>query len=213
MKKLLYFFVLLVSVVIQLISCKDDSNEVVPATQLLLTKVVRDGVTELEFTYDTEKKLVRSDSYNFEGEWSSYTLYEYNDKGIAESRRYGADDHTLSARTTFSLDNFGRIHKSENYSYDSDFKKVYSEDVMTYDPSGRLTKGLHQIVGSSPNEKQKYTYDPANHRTSRKQPLILISPPNSLGLTTTILQATSLTIGNISCQYPILMKPLGRCSI
>ena len=46
---------------ISLISCKDDNNEPKPESQLLLTKVAQNGVTTLEFTYNTEKKLARSD--------------------------------------------------------------------------------------------------------------------------------------------------------
>src|SRR5918995_1783359 len=100
MKRLIYSLSIVAFAVVM--SCNDD-NEV--TRDLLLTKVIKDGVTNVELFYDLERRMTRSNVYAA-GDLSLYMLYEYNEHGIAEARRYYGEDHELELKAVFALDNF-----------------------------------------------------------------------------------------------------------
>jgi hypothetical protein len=123
-----------------------------------VTRISRDGITAYEFFYDIDKKLYRMD-FHFLGSLASYYLYDYNENGIKESRRYNADDHNLNYKTVFTLDNFGRIVKAENYSDTDSFEEVVSLAMFEYNGSGQLTQRRFSADGATIYNKEDYTYD------------------------------------------------------
>ena len=155
MKKTLFFL----SFALLSISCNDDDVAPVKETNdAFVTRISRDGLTSIELLYDVEKRLYRM-NYYFQGSLSTYTLYEYNDDGLKESRRYDADDHSLTYRTVFTLDNFGRIIKGENYSKPDFLDEPASLSEFEYNASGQLTVKEFRSAGEPVYSREEYTYD------------------------------------------------------
>lgn len=139
-------------------SCNDD--DVTPADKeagAFLSRISRDGVTQLDLLYDIQKKLYRVNDY-FNGTLDSYNLYEYGNDGIIEMRRYDSYNHTLEYRTVFTLDNFGRVIKGENYS-PADFSTISSVNEFDYNPSGQLITRGFRSFGQPLFYLEEYTYD------------------------------------------------------
>src|SRR5690606_38421450 len=65
---------------IVLVSCNDDDPAPVQTDDALLTRISADGITELELFYDIHKNVYRLEHYSG-GNLSSYTLYDYDEKG------------------------------------------------------------------------------------------------------------------------------------
>jgi hypothetical protein len=162
MNKLIYYLWIMAGSVIMAMSCNDNSSTIQPKPDLLLTKIEQNGVTLLEFAYDTEATLVRTNFY-YSGEIFSYTLYDYNEDGVQESRHYLADDDAVNGKTVFTLDNFGRIKKVENYDKQSNFKEVASLATFNYDPSDRLVKKQLSTAGEPVHSVEEFTYGAAHH--------------------------------------------------
>jgi hypothetical protein len=144
-------------------SCDDDDDEPVePAKEqtTLLTRISRNGVTQLELFYDIDSRLYRI-NYYFGGTFSSYNLYEYSDDGLKELRRYTAD-HALEYQSVFTLDNFGRIIKGENSS-GPDFDKISSVNQFKYNTSGQVTRKDFGNPGDPVYSREEYTYDDQNN--------------------------------------------------
>ena len=155
MNKILFFL----SFALLSLSCNDD--DVAPAQEAsdaFVTRISRDGVTALELFYDVEKKLYRV-NYYFSGNLSSYMLYEYDENGLKELRRYDADDHSLNYRTVFTLDNFGRVIKGENYSKPDFLDEPASLSEFEYNGSGQLTVREFRSAGEPVYSREEYTYD------------------------------------------------------
>src|SRR5690606_39318632 len=87
---------------IVLVSCNDDDPAPVQTDDALLTRISADGITELELFYDIHKNVYRLEHYSG-GNLSSYTLYDYDEKGLKESRRYNAANHERSEEHTSEL--------------------------------------------------------------------------------------------------------------
>lgn len=158
-------------------SCNDDDSPAPPAEEstFLLKKVSRNGITHIELFYDADKTLYRLDYY-FGATFANYTLYDYNDTGLKELRRYAADDHTLEYRSVYTLDNYGRIIKGENYG-GPDFSKVSSINQYTYDASGRLIKKEFRLPDNPIYSRQEYTYDDQNNLI-KVQNMVYPTQPN-----------------------------------
>jgi len=155
MKKTLFFL----SLTLLSISCNDDGVAPVKETNnALVTRISRNGITALEFFYDVDRRLSRVNSY-FLGNFSTYILYEYNEDGLKELRRYDADDHSLDYRSVFTLDNFGRVIKAENYSKPDFFDEVASLSKFHYNSSGQLIVKEFSTDGSSFYYREEYDYD------------------------------------------------------
>lgn len=162
-------------------SCDDDDNEPVEPVETptaLLAKISRNGVTQLELFYDIGKRLYRV-NYYFGGTFSTYALYEYSDAGIKESRRYTAADHALDYRTVFTLDNFGRIIKGENYS-GPDFDEISSINQLNYNPSGHLIRRDFSSAGTPIYSREEYTYDDQNNLVKIQRTLYPTQPQKYL---------------------------------
>ena len=151
----------ILSIALLSISCEDDDTTVAPEPHnALLTRVSRNGNTTVELHYDVEKNLYRVDYY-YMGDPASYIIYEYDEKGLKELRKYEAIDLQPSYRIVFSLDNFGKAIKADHY-----FKPQLDQVKVTieydYNSSGQL---IAQDLGS-PGEplysREEYTYDTNN---------------------------------------------------
>ena len=163
MKRILVILRMIGCLAILLISCNDDDNEPIDPTEeqyALLTKISRNGLNQLELFYDNYRRLYRI-NYYFGGNLSSYNLYEYSDEGIKELRRYKAD-HALDYQSVFTLDNFGRIIKSENYS-GPDFDKINSVVQFHYNSSDQLIRRDFSSAGNPVYSRLAYTYDDQNN--------------------------------------------------
>lgn len=101
MKKFLY----IVTTALLAISCNDDEIAPVPEeSSVVLTRISSNGFGVLEFSYDMKGRLYRLNSLNAtSGELVNYTLYEYDENGLVESRRYSADTHSLNQRTVVTV--------------------------------------------------------------------------------------------------------------
>jgi hypothetical protein len=157
MKKILYIFL----AALFSISCNDD--EIAPAPEessAVLTRISRNGFAVLEFNYDLKNRLYRMNFLNAtSGELVSYTLYEYNENGPVESRRYSADTHSLNQRTVFTVNAFGRVTKAENYQSPDFFGEVANYREYEYNVAGQLIVKRLRAEGEPINYIEEYTYD------------------------------------------------------
>ena len=144
MKKTLLF----VSLALLSISCNDDdvTSSAKETNHELVTRISKNGITVLELFYDDEKRLYRHNSFS-SGTLHMYTLYEYNEHGLKELRRHYAVDNSVGFRTVFSLDNLGRIIKSESYSLPDLFDQTIGIFNFEYNSSGQLTAMQYKISG------------------------------------------------------------------
>ncbi|WP_257666403.1 hypothetical protein [Parapedobacter tibetensis] len=149
-------------------SCKKDTASPTPDKPLLVS-ISRNGITDFELTYDTDKKLIRL-NYYFNGTFSSYTLYEYDEKGIHETRRYNANNHALQYRNVYTLDNFGRLIKANNYS-SADPDEVNSINEYEYNVSDQLISEEFRIPGNPVYSRQEYAYDQQGNLTINERTL------------------------------------------
>jgi hypothetical protein len=162
MKKLIFYGCLMTGMVMLATSCKDDDA---PAPQLLLTSVSRDGLPVIELTYDSEGNLRQTDLYA-DGDLVSYVLYDYDGQEITEVHRYD-EDHDLVIRTKLTLDNAGRIIKSEDYTAFTDFKSVSATTTFTYDAAGMLKSVSYGTLYDPELSREEYTYDGSNRLIKR----------------------------------------------
>jgi len=154
MKKIVY----VISITLLSISCNDD--DVAPANETndaLVTRISENGVTSLELFFDIERRLSRY-NYYFQGTYSAYALYEYSEDGLKELRRYHANDHTLTFRSVFTLDNVGRVIKADNTSF-SDVGGGPSISEFEYNNSGHLMAQELRIPGDPVYQLVENTYD------------------------------------------------------
>jgi len=165
MKKTLF----VLTVALLATSCNGDdiapSNETDSA---LLTRISRNGLTQYEFFYDVRKRLYRQNIY-YGGNIATYSLYEYDENGIKEMRRYIADDHSLIIRIVFTHDNFGRVIKADDYKWPE-----YDEDInitteFEYDVSGRLIALDYIKVGEPTLYREEYEYDDKGSLITRRR--------------------------------------------
>jgi len=153
-KKTIYiFFLILLS-----ISCSEgDVTPTHEANDALLTKVSRNGITNIELQYDIDRNLYRLDYY-YLGKLTTYYIYEYDGGILRESRRYSAEDHSLEYRSVFTADNFGRIVKGENYSK-SDFNEISSINVFEYTSTGLLKSKELIFAEIAISHVEEFSYD------------------------------------------------------
>lgn len=151
--------------IVALVSCNKDEVTPEDTNKPLLTRISRGGVTDMELFYDIDRNLYRLDYY-FGGTLSSYTIYDYNEMGLRESRRYNADDHALDYLRHITLDNFGRIIKSENYN-PPDLSKVASVTEFGYNTSGQLITDEFRIPGQPVYALEEFGYDDADNLVTR----------------------------------------------
>lgn len=143
--------------ILAFVSCSDDEVAPGETNDGVVTRISRDGVTDTELFYDIDRNLYRI-NYYFGGVLDTYTIYDYDEKGIGESRRYNADDHSPEYRTVFTLDNFGRIIEAENYS-SPDFDNVVSISEFDYNTAGQLITREFRSAGEPVYYRREYTYD------------------------------------------------------
>src|SRR5688572_21748944 len=157
MKKFLYILIAALSA----ISCNDDEVAPVPEeSSAVLTRISRNGFAVLEFFYDMRGRLYRLNSLNAtSGELVSYTLYEYDENGLVELRRYSADTHLLNQRTVVTVNSFGRITKAENYLSPDFFGEVVNYREYEYNVSGQLIAKRLVVDGEPLVWIEKNTYD------------------------------------------------------
>jgi hypothetical protein len=154
MKKILF----VLSITLLFISCNDD--DVAPAQETidaLVTRISENGVTKLELLFDIERRLSRI-NYYFQGNYSYYMLIEYSEDGLKELRRYRANDHSLNFKSVLTLDNFGRVIKTENTSF-TDFGDVVGIIEFDYNASGQLIAQELRIPGDPVYTRKENTYD------------------------------------------------------
>lgn len=147
----------IVCLILVLASCKDDEVTPGETNNALLTRISSDGITQMELFYDIDENLYRADNY-FGGALASYTIYDYNEMGIKESRRYDPEDHSLEYRRILTLDNFARIVKSENHSL-PDLSKVGSITELGYNTSGQLITDEFRLPGQAVYSLDEFGYD------------------------------------------------------
>src|SRR5688572_11970921 len=156
MKKTLFF----ISFALLSLSCNDD--DVAPAKEpsdALLTRISKNGLTEIELSYDLDERLNRVDIYA-SGNYSAFILYEYNEANLDELKRYDADDHALKSRTVYTHDNFGRIIKGENCAapnFSTDQIATFVD--FEFDGSGQLAVKEFGWPGQPTISREEYNYD------------------------------------------------------
>ena len=148
----------IISISFLAISCNDDVAPVNETNDALVTRVSENGFTRLELFYDDEKRLYRL-NFLYLGDLITYTLYEYNELGLKELRRYDGDDHTLDYRSVTTLDNFGRIIESKTYITPDLFDEVANVREFEYNSVGQLTVEQYRFPGNPLNSRYENTYD------------------------------------------------------
>jgi hypothetical protein len=164
-----------ISIALLSISCNDDVAPVKNTNDALVTRVSENGLTRLELFYDDEKRLYRHDRFS-SGVLYTYTLYEYNENGLKEMRRYDADSHYLFFRSVFVLDNFGRVIKSENYGTPDLFDKAANFTEFEYNASGQLIAEQFRYGGNFLSRYEN-TYDGDGNLIKQQR----IAYPNQAG--------------------------------
>jgi hypothetical protein len=114
----------------------------------------------LEFSYDMKGRLYRLNNLNStSGALVSYVLYEYDENGLVESRRYSADTHSLNLRTVYTVNAFGRVTKGENYLSPDFFGEAVNHREYEYNVSGQLIAKRLRTEGEPISYIEEYTYD------------------------------------------------------
>lgn len=138
-------------------ACKDNEVAPVETEEALLTKISTNGSVDYEFFYDADKRLYRLNFYVGET-ISGYSLYEYNENGIHELRRYLAYDNSLTYRMVFTLDNSGRMIKGDHY-YPPNTDKIESFSEFEYNTSGQLISIEFREIGNPVYSLEEFSYD------------------------------------------------------
>jgi len=154
--------VLFILAVLFVTSCNDD--EVVPVPEesnAVITRISRNGFAMYEFFYDLKGRLYRMNSHNLNsGALVNYTLYEYDENGLVEARRYSADTHSLNQRTVVTVNAFGRITEAENYFSPDFFGEVVNYREYEYNVSGQLIAKRLVVDGEPLVWIEENSYDP-----------------------------------------------------
>lgn len=137
-------------------ACSDDDVSPVD-NDALLTRISRNGLTQLELLYDLDRRIYRID-YFLTGTLSHYILLEYDDEGITEFRHYQANNHSLNFKSVLTLDNMGRIIKKENYSQ-ADLDNVLEIQEYDYNTGGQVVSKTNRFPGELLHSREEYTYD------------------------------------------------------
>jgi len=200
MKNLIrYFFI---TACLAVTSCHDDSDS--PLTpEPLLTRIEENGVTALELIFDAERKLIRLNNFT-EGDYSSYTLFEYGSHGLEESRRYDADTDVLENKQQFTLDNQGRITSVENYGPLSNFKEVISKSTFTYDASGRVLRKQYIFENNVVYFLQDFTYDANDHLLKSQWTYEVHEPDEHIGAIDEYTPGTNSIYDHLNTFYLLL---------
>jgi hypothetical protein len=140
MKSIRYWLVL-AGVALLLLACNDepsDSQNVQVNPGPVLTRINQNGQPLLEFVYDLERRLIRTNYYSSNGSLSMYTIYEYGAGGIKESRRYSVTYHVMNYRIVFTNDNAGRAVSAVMYGLITNDSWLVTNTVYSYDETGRI---------------------------------------------------------------------------
>jgi hypothetical protein len=142
------------------LSCKKDelSDTVIPVNTYvpLLSKVLIDNVSALEYTY-TDSKLLSQEKSKFD-----FTTYQYNDKGMLVTSDYYGNDDMLSNDNNI----FETAMNNKEWVTPENCKKV-SSIAYEYDNEGRLSKTVYSIQSAGNSEYSEFSYD-NNNRISRQ---------------------------------------------
>ena len=103
-----------------------------------------------------------------DGILNAYTVHQYNNQGIQESRAYDDDDY-LRYRVVYTLNNLGLIGKAEYYTAQSDFKDVSQTFRFSYDASGHQKRKDSIEPGEPPFTLLVFTYDAGGNRITAKR--------------------------------------------
>ena len=124
-----------------LAACKKNADS--PKT-ILLSKILVDGHTETEYTYNSAGKLTAEKSYD---EHSPFALvyrteYIYDAAGnLKESKTYNMPSNELKNHNVFTLDAQGRIARTAYYSVDGALPGTFSTYIDNeYNANGRVSK-------------------------------------------------------------------------
>ncbi|HEY3429668.1 MAG TPA: hypothetical protein VGK39_03255, partial [Cyclobacteriaceae bacterium] len=161
MKNLTGYVLVFACVMVVSTACNDDESpgeKQVITPDLFLRKIVKNGSTLFEFILDSEKKLIRLNSYNAVGGLSTYTLFEYDESGIREFRRYSGTLHSLMYRSVFTHDNTGRVSKADHYSTIIGDNVLHTVSTYTYDAAGRITKRETGEPSEQPHSADEFIY-------------------------------------------------------
>jgi len=157
--------------------CNGDA--IVPSSEkdsALVARISRNGLTQSEFFYDIDKRLLRHNIY-YGGSIATYTLYEYDDNGIKEMRRHTAEDQALIIRVVFTYDNFGRIIKADNFRWPDYDKEVGQVTEFEYNTSGQLVAQEYGSFEEPPDYREEYAYDHNGNLITRRRRV----KPNRVG--------------------------------
>jgi hypothetical protein len=158
----MYYLCMITFIGIVTLSCKDD-DDVAPVHEPLLSKIVRNEVTLMDFEY-ADRKLIRMNLYATDGDLAHYTEYEYDDEGIVEAIQYDGEDDAMESRVVFTHSKAGQITKAESYAKDTDFEEVQFIITYSYNPSGQVESTEIAALDKQVFQLEEFTYDDAGHR-------------------------------------------------
>jgi hypothetical protein len=159
MKKIFWLMVIVFAV-----SCKKDGSGS-GSSNALLSKVFREGLLEREYIYDTDRKLVRLNSYLAGGGVSNlsiYYLYEYDDDGRLSEVRHFSKDHSPTTRRVFSYSAAGKVSRVDEatiFTGSDDLDVMDYFEVYDYNAAGQLTKMTRRLTNYTLHRYTDYTYD------------------------------------------------------
>jgi hypothetical protein len=160
MKGRMYYLCMAILILAIPMSCKDDDP--LPAQKPLLSKIVQDEFTLMDFEYD-DNELVRANLYDSHGNISDYIKYVYDDEGIFELIQYDEDD-IVKSKVIFTHNEAGQVSQGDIYSGDSDFLEAYRIITFSYDASDQLASMAVADLGKPMDELDEFTYDARGQR-------------------------------------------------
>jgi hypothetical protein len=168
MKKIFWLMVIVFAV-----SCKKDGSGS-GSSNALLSKAFREGLLEREYIYDTDRKLVRLNSYLAGGGVSNlsiYYLYEYDDDGRLSEVRHFSKDHSPTTRRVFSYSAAGKVSRVDEatiFTGSDDLDVMDYFEVYDYNAAGQLTKMTRRLTNYTLHRYTDYTYDDKGYLASEE---------------------------------------------
>lgn len=166
MKKQLLLPALLLLGIAALTSCKKDNDDAVnPSKQQCTLDRKIQGADSTQYTYDSDNRVIKEQTFNSSGVSQGYTLYSYSSSKITEKRYNGAG--TLTSQVDYKLNGNNNaeysVYTTDGADYDNSDTTWYTYDSGRHN-TRRVTKNTTVIIGISTStyDTTWYTYTGEN---------------------------------------------------
>lgn len=147
-----------------LVACKKDGSGG-GSQKLLLAKVFRKGLLEMEHIYSSDGKKIRSNFYLVGGGVSTlgtYGLYNYDNDGKLKEVFHYSNTHYATTRKIYSYNAQGkvtRIDEASVFTGDDNLDHMDYFELFTYNNKGQLSQTSRKFANFTNHSTDQYEYD------------------------------------------------------